>query len=420
MTDLARQFRRNLLERFLRYAGVRTTSDTVRADKGIVPSSPGELELAEIIAEELRALGIAEVAVTTHGYLCARIPAGPGCACGPPVCLLAHLDTVETVSGADVRPCVFEGYDGTAITLEGGAALDPAADAELAAAKGETIITSDGRTLLGADDKAGVAEIVTLMEILLAHREIPHGEIEIILSPDEETGHGMDFVPTQWMHSRHCLTLDGSGLGEIECECFNAWKSRVVFTGVARHTGTARPAMVNAVSLAADFVSLLPRHESPETTDGRQGFYAPHRVSGTMEDAEVTVLLRDFDAAAMEKRLKIVEQLAQAVIAGHTGSTVTVTHTRQYVNMRESLEKQPVLLNCLVRAAKSLGVTPVFKPIRGGTDGSRLTEMGYPTPNMWTGGHNFHSPTEWASLDQMEKALAVLIEFVVQFAYENI
>ncbi|MDR3312745.1 MAG: peptidase T [Spirochaetaceae bacterium] len=417
---MTKEYRQALLERFLRYVRVATDSDTDKADAGVMPSSPGERELGELIAGELGSLGASDVEVTKSGYCCARIPATVGLEKVPAICLLAHLDTAETVSGAGVRPCVFEAYDGTAIALEDGVVLDSEKDRELAAAKGQTIITSDGRTLLGADDKAGVAVIVTCAEILLKNRDVSHGEIEIIFSPDEETGHGMDAVPTRWMHAKQCLTLDGGGLGEIESECFNAWKSRIVFTGVARHTGTARPAMVNAVTLAADFVAFLPRHESPETTDGCQGFYAPHQISGTMERAEVTLLLRDFDEANMEKRKRLVERIAEAATVKFAGAACTVTHTKQYANMRDSLQKSPALLNALIKAARKLGVEPVFKPIRGGTDGSRLTEMGYPTPNMWTGGHNFHSRSEWASLEQMEKALAVLTELVVEWPNENV
>ena len=249
-----------------------------------------------------------------------------------------------------------------------------------------------------------------LQEII--QKKLPHGTIEIIFSPDEETGHGMDFVPIEWLTAKQCYTFDGSTGGEIEDECFNAWRSDVVFTGKAKHTGYARPDMVNAVSMMADFLALLPRHEAPETTDNYQGFYCPMDMSGHIEESKVSIYLRDFDAASMERRKETVELLAKAVVAKYAGSSVQVTHNMQYLNMKAKLDQQPHIMENLVKAVKMAGIEPIFRPIRGGTDGSRLTEMGIPCPNIFTGGHNFHSRMEWASLSQMAYGVLTLLNLV--------
>lgn len=401
-----------LLERFLRYARTWTTSDSSRADKGVMPSTEGQRELARVLEQELRGLGASDVSVTDNAYVCARIPAAPGMEDVPAVAFLAHMDTTEEVDGKDVKPNVIRGYDGGVIRLAGGTVLDPAEDGALAAAKGDTIITSDGTTLLGADDKAGIAVIMTALEQLLkgrTERARRHGAVEVMFSPDEETGHGMDKVPLEWFTARHGYTVDGGAAAEVESECFNAWKSEVVFTGRAMHTGTARPHMVNAVTMAADFVSFLPGQESPEATDGRLGFYAPMEISGHMESASVTLFLRDFAADGMERRKEFVEQLARAVERKNPGGKADVTHTRQYLNMAGKIGLHPRVTEDLVKAVRQAGLEPVFKPIRGGTDGARLTELGFPCPNIFTGGHNFHSRTEWASLQQMGFAVHTLL-----------
>ncbi|GMO63015.1 MAG: peptidase T [Treponemataceae bacterium] len=384
-----------ILERFLRYVKIWTTSDRAKADAGIIPSTPQQRDFAELLATELKALGADDVHVTEFCYVCARIPANVANADSRnTIAFLAHLDTVDSVPGKNVNPQVVR-------------------------KNGETFIVSDGTTLLGADDKAGIAEIMTLAELLLTDASIPHGDIEIIFPPDEETGHGMDKVPLDWMRAKQAYTLDGDDLGALEAECFNAYKSTVVFTGHAEHTGHARPNMVNAINLAADFVNMLPRHESPETTDERMGFYTPVSVHAEMESATVELFLRDFDAHAMEKRMRNVETFAQAVCQKYAGvaddgkaalATVSVTHTLQYKNMAEKMSEQAV--QKLVAAMAQCAITPRFKPIRGGTDGSRLTEIGIPTPNIFTGANAFHSRGEWACLEQMTKAVEVLVALV--------
>lgn len=400
-----------ILNRFIRYAKIYSQSSSENADKGIIPSTPQQKEFAEVLASELKELGFSDVSVSEHSYVYANIPATKGFENAKPFCLLAHMDTVEEVSGLNVNPQVFKNYDGKIIQLKNGIVLDPSKIPSLqqAADEKDTIITTDGTTLLGGDDKAGITIIVSALQYLMAHPEIPHGLIEVMFSPDEETGHGMDKVPLEKLKSKFAYTVDGGHIGELESECFNAYRSDLVFTGVSSHTNAARAnKMVNAISMASAFIQSLPRHEAPETTDGRLGFYCPLRFSGSMEEAQVSLFLRDFDKDNMERRKTMVEQLADAAAASFGGS-VKVTHIQQYLNMREGLEKVPYVKDVLIKAFKECGVEPVMTPIRGGTDGSRLTEMGIPTPNIFTGAHNYHSASEWVSLSQMVKAADIVI-----------
>ena len=400
----------SLLERFLRFVQVWTTSDSVSADSGNQPSTQNQFDLAHMLETELKSLGLEDVQVTPHCYVYGRLPATQNCEKIEPFCLFAHIDTVEEVSGKDVKPQIHENYDGKDILLKSGDIFSIQNDSALAlsAKNRETIITSDGTTLLGADDKAGVAEIMTALEYLSKNPEISHGEIEVCFSPDEETGHGMDNVPLNLIKSKYAYTIDGGHIGELETECFNAFKSEVTFTGVSVHTGTARGKLVNAITMAGNFVTNLPRHESPETTSGYEGFYAPMSVEGSIESAKVVLFLRDFDIQNMERRKSIVEKLAEST-ANSFGGKASVVHTQQYLNMKDGFKNRPDVIEKLVASYKKAGGKPVFTPIRGGTDGSRLTEMGIPCPNIFTGGHNYHSRTEWASLEQMMKAVEILI-----------
>ncbi len=409
-----------LLERFIRYVKVWSTSDSTTADENIQPSTHRQFDLAKILASELTLNGLKDVQTTEHCYVYGYLPATKGMEHVSPIGLLAHMDTVEEVSGENVNPQIHRQYDGKPIALKCNVTLDPKTDKDLALAaeKRETIITSDGTTLLGADDKAGIAAIMSAVSYLNSHNEIAHGKIEVIFSPDEETGHGMDNVPLNLITSKRCYTVDGGHIGELETECFNAWKSDITFTGKSKHTGSARPDMVNAMTMAASFVTSLPRHEAPETTDGYQGFYAPMTIEGSIETAKVCVFLRDFTLDGMEKRRKIIDTLANTAALAF-GGTVEVKHTQQYLNMREGLSKDPVVVDNLTKAYHEAQVEPVFIPIRGGTDGSRLTEMGIPTPNIFTGGHNYHARSEWCSLEQMAKACDILVNLAVIYAQES-
>lgn len=410
MLNLNSTEKNHLLERFLSYVKIWTTSDSAKADEGFQPSTTRQFDFARVLEAEMKELGLQDVQITKNAYVYGYLPASKGFEDIEPYCVLAHMDTVEEVSGENVKPQVHKEYSGEKITLATGDVLDPAADSALAeAAKNkETIITTDGTTLLGADDKAGVAAIMQMLSFLKEHQDVSHGKIEVVFSPDEETGHGMDNVPKELIKSKCAYTVDGGHIGELETECFNAYKSEVLFAGKSKHTGSARPDMVNALTTACAFVSALPRHESPETTDGYQGFYAPMSINGTMENASVTIFLRDFSKEKIEERKSFISDLAKISARGF-GAEVQVTHTFQYENMKEGLDKAPLVVKHLTEAYKRAGVTPTFVPIRGGTDGSRLTEMGIPTPNIFTGGHNYHSRTEWCSLEQMQKATEVLI-----------
>jgi len=401
-----------LLQKFLKYVQIWSTSDSIKADVGIQPSTERQFDFAKVLMQEMKEIGLQNVQITENCYVYGNLPATNGFENVEPFALLAHIDTVEEVSGENVKPQIHQNYNGEKIVLASGDILDSKNDKDLqeAAKNHETIITTDGNTLLGADDKAGVAEIMTAVEQIIS-KNIPHGKIEVIFSPDEETGHGMDNVPLNLIQSKKAYTVDGGHIGELETECFNAYKSDITFTGKSKHTGNARPDMVNAISMAASFLQNLPKHEAPETTDGKQGFFAPMSIEGTIETAKVCVFLRDFDKESMENRKNLIENLAKITAQCFSG-TVEVIHTFQYENMKEKMDKNPKVVEDLIQAYKKAGVEPIFVPIRGGTDGSRLTEMGIPTPNIFTGGHNYHSRTEWASLEQMEKATEILINLI--------
>jgi peptidase T len=399
-----------LLERFIRYAAIGTQSNMEIADSGTLPSSDSQKAFARTLASELAAIGLTDVTLDENYYILARLPASPGLEGKPSFGLCAHIDTAGDAPADNVKPQIHRNWDGKPILLQDGFSIDPAADPDLAGCTGDTIITSDGTTLLGADDKAGVAGIITMAEYLLAHPEIRHGPIEFLFSPDEETGHGMDRVPLAKLRSKAFYTVDGGQEGELETECFNAWKAEATFTGVSAHLGTARGKMVNAVTMAAAFVSALPSRESPEGTDGYYGYFCPLDIRGSTEKTTVIIFLRDFDRANMDRRLERLDAIAAGIEAQFPGGTVSLRKTCQYLNMKQKLDAVPEILALLEKAAARAGVKTYLKPIRGGTDGSRLTELGIPTPNVFTGGHNYHSRTEWASLAQMTRMVDTLIE----------
>ena len=408
-TPQAEELSQRVLQRFLRYVAINTQSDSTKADAHIMPSTPGQRKLAAMIADELEDLGLIDVRVTQSCYVYACLPSN--CQSTDSLCLIAHLDTSEEASGDNVKPQVHRAFAGGKIALEDGVVLDTQADRELAKAARarETIITSDGTTLLGADDKAGVAEIMSCLEYLVRHPDVRRVGVEVLFSPDEETGHGMDGFPRELVRAKRAYTVDGGNLGELEVECFNAVKTQVSFAGSAAHTGSARGTMVNAIFMASSFCQSLPAAERAETTDGYQGFYEPISVAGSIEKAQVTLLLRDFTAEGIKRRQEVVELLASAAAAS-AGGRFEVRHTPQYSNMKDTLDAHPDVVQSLVRAYRACGLEPTFPPIRGGTDGATLCQMGIPCPNMFTGGHNFHSKTEWASLEQMTCATRVLVE----------
>jgi tripeptide aminopeptidase len=397
------------VERFLKYASYWTTSDRRVED---TPSTPGQWDLAKALAAELRGLGVEDTELTDHCYVIARLSACPGKETAPAIGFLAHLDTSGEVSGKDVKPRLVKSYDGKPVELAGGLRLDPASDPGLAAQKGRPIIHAGGDTLLGADDKAGIAALMGAAEYLLAHPEIPHGPVEFIFSPDEETGKGLPEFPIDKLRAKACYTLDGGPLGELESECFNAWGAKVSFTGKSMHLGTARGVMANAALMAAAFAVMLPRSESPEATDGYYGYYCPLEISGDVEKAVLEVFIRDFDKDEGLRRVEALNAFAKAVEAQFPGGRVEVDAKPQYLNMKEKIEKRPEVMDKLRQAFVNSGIEIRQKPIRGGTDGSRLTEMGIPTPNIFTGGRNFHSRLEWLAVDEMAAASRLVVELI--------
>ena len=400
--------RQRLLERFLRYVRIDTTSDRHSERR---PTTDGQLELARLLADELRGIGAGEVELDPGGFLLARLPSNlpAGRPAPPQIGWIAHLDTSDAAPGAGIRPIVHDAYNGSVLRLEEGVELDPQEEPQLLRYRGETLITSDGRTLLGADDKAGLAEIVTAAEYLLIHPEVPHGDLQLIFTPDEEQGLSMERFPMEKIRARYAYTFDGGEEGTIEAECFEASKVEVSFEGVAIHTGTARGKLVNALEMAAAFVRLMPQAESPQATDGRYGFYFPLEMGGGPERARLLVYLRDFREEEVRRRLAVLEAIGAAVEAAWPGGRVRLAAHKQYANLARFLEAAPQVVSLLEEAVRRTGMEPRREIVRGGTDGARLSELGIPTPNVFTGGHNYHSRREWAALPAMVRAAAVAV-----------
>ena len=404
-----KEFYKLTVNRFLKYVRFWTTSDRRVTE---TPSTSGQWDLAKALVEELKGIGVKDVTLTDHCYVIARLPASEGKENFPTVGFLAHLDTAEEVSGKDVKACLVESYDGNPIDLCGGQCLDPALDPALAVHKGKAIIHTDGNTLLGADDKAGIAIIMGAAEFLLNHSEIGHGPLELIFSPDEETGKGLPDFPIDDVHATVCYTLDGGPLGELEWECFNAWAAQIKFSGISMHLGTARGVMVNAALMASVYAAMLPRNESPEATDGYYGYYCPLSIHGDMENAELEIFIRDFDLQKGEEKVAALDAFARAVEAQFPGGKIEVSSNVQYLNMKEKISSSPEVVEKLRQAFFNTGIEIKEKPIRGGTDGSRLTEMGIPTPNIFTGGRNYHSRLEWLSVPEMIASCRLVVELI--------
>jgi len=400
-----------LLDKFLRYIKIDTKSDP--HNTSVIPSTKCQWDLLNMLKSELNDLGINKITLNEHGYLIAvlesNLKEGEN---APVIGLMAHVDTSPDMSGTDVKPQIIENYNLKDIPLGSDYILKPSEYSDLLKHSGDTIITSDGSTLLGADDKAGIAEIMTAISWFKLNPDVPHGEIEIIFTPDEETGKGLDFFNKEWLNARCCYTIDGSELGSIEAECFNAAGFEVKFKGRVIHPGSARGKLINAVSMAGTFLGLLPANESPEATDGRYGYYSPMEIEGNLDEAKLGGILRDFDSGELTRRIEALEVYARAVEAKYPGGIVEVKTRKQYTNMFESINKDKKVIDILEESVKLAGVLPLRDIIRGGTDGSRLSEMGIPTPNIFTGGHNYHSRFEWASLNTMIKSTETIIHLI--------
>jgi len=404
--------RTGLVERFTRYVRVHTTSDR---HSDTTPSTSRQFDLARLLAQELEVIGVDDCRITEYGYVIARLPAR-GTTSTTPLCFLAHMDTAPDSSGENVHPRLWDDYSGDVIDIGHERTLDPADYPELLHYRGDTIITGDGSTLLGADDKAGVAEIMTAVAYLIEHPEISHGEIEVVFTPDEEIGRGVDKLDLRDLRSRFAYTVDGGREGSIEAECFNAYSVRVEIEGYVIHPGSAKNKMVNAVSLAGRLLSMLPQAESPEATEGRDGFYCPTEVSGNYGASRVDMIIRDFEIEEVHRRIDYIRSLAATLEKAYPPATITVTTHKQYLNMRDRIYESPFMIELLTEAVRASGAEVVMEPIRGGTDGSRLTEMGLPTPNIFTGGHNFHGPYEWIPLGSMVKATATVLNLISLWA----
>jgi len=415
-SPLAERLAPELLDRFLRYVRLDTQSSR---DSGTHPSTPGQLELGRLLVEELLALGLADAALDDGGYVMATLPAnGPAPAQAPVVGLIAHLDTSPDAPGAGVEPLVHRGYDGGPIALpRDGTVLDPDAMPELRAVVGHDLVTASGDTLLGADDKAGVAEIVTAVAHLAAHPELPRPTLRIGFTPDEEIGQGGLHFDVERFGARCAYTLDGSELGELQDETFTAAEAVLTVDGVDVHPGQATGKLVNAARLAAQVVAALPSDRlTPETTAGRDGFLHPVRVEGGAARARVEWIVRDFEDELLEQHVALLRQTAEQVLGREPRARWSLDVRAQYPNMRDHLRALPEVVAHAEAALRAEGLEPVRTPIRGGTDGSLLSARGLPTPNLFTGGHEYHSVREWASLHEMAAAAATVVRLAEAWA----
>ena len=398
-----------VLERFLRYV----TYDTqAREGSDTYPSTPGQLTLLRTLVEELRAIGIRDAGIDEHGYVTATIPATTRKADVPVIGFIAHVDTSPEMSGAGVKPIVHRAYDGRDLILpdDPTAVLRVADMPYLGECLGHDIVTASGTTLLGADNKAGVAEIMAAAERLMRSPDIPHGPIRIAFTPDEEVGQGTKYFDVAGFGARYAYTMDGGARGELEYESFSADAMTITFRGFNTHPGYAKGRMVNAIKLAARFIARLPEDRSPETTDERDGFVHPYVVDAGVDRTSVKLLIRDFNTRELAAKEDTLRELAMEVVREVRGASVDVHIEESYRNMREVLDRHPLVVEYARQAMARAGVAVHERPIRGGTDGSRLSFMGLPTPNIFAGEQNFHSRLEWVSVQDMERAVDVIVE----------
>ena len=395
-----------VLDRFLRYVQYDTQADE---NSTTYPSTEKQLVLLRDLAAELRAIGLRDAAIDEHGYVTATIPATSSKSV-PAVGFIAHVDTSPEVTGAHVKPIVHTRYDGRDIVLpdDPTAILRMSECGPLADRLGDDIVTASGTTLLGADNKAGVAEIVTAAEYLVTHPGIAHGPIKIAFTPDEEVGRGTQFFDVARFGAQYAYTMDGSLRGELEFESFSADAMTLTFVGFNTHPGYAKNRLVNSIKVAADFIQQLPRDMSPERTDGYDGFVHPYVLQGGGEKTTIRFIIRDFKTAAVKDKAQLLERLARAAATRH-GARVDIQIEEQYRNMREVLDQHPHVVDYAREAIRRAGIEVHERPIRGGTDGSKLSFMGLPTPNIFAGEHNFHSRLEWVSAQDMEKAVEVIV-----------
>lgn len=400
--------KQELLKRFTEYVKIDTQSNE---ESTTCPTTPGQLELAKVLVEELKEIGLSEVTMDANGYVMATLPANTDKTV-PVIGFMAHVDTATDLTGKGVSPQLHENYDGGDIVLNQalGVVLSPAQYPNLKNYKGQTLITTDGTTLLGADDKAGVTEIVVAMNYLLEHPEIKHGTIRVAFTPDEEIGRGPERFDVEAFGAKYAYTMDGGPLGELEYESFNAAAVKLTFKGNSVHPGTAKDKMVNALKIAMELNDKLPKVEVPEKTEGYEGFYHLISLKGEVELASSYYIIRDFDHANFEKRKANMLAEVKALQAKYGETNISVEIRDQYYNMREKIEPVKEIVDIAEQALKNLSIVPIIEPIRGGTDGAQLSFKGLPTPNIFAGGENFHGKFEFVSLESMEKATQVIIE----------
>jgi tripeptide aminopeptidase len=397
-----------VLDRFLRYVVIDTQSD---AGSPTQPSTAKQKELGRLLVDELLGIGVSDAHLDEHGYVYATIPSNTDKAV-PVICFCSHMDTAPDFTGTNVRPKVLHNYDGGDIQLSGDrkqvirVTENPALNDQI----GNDIVTTDGTTLLGADDKAGIAEIMTAAQILMDNPDIRHGTIKLLFTPDEEIGRGVDKVDLTKLAAQFAYTMDGETAGHIEDETFSADGVDIAIEGVAIHPGFAKGRMENAIKIAGAIIDRLPRNIAPETTDGREGFIHPTGLSGSMEKAAISLIVRDFEESGLADKEKRLEAIVREVMKDYPGSSYTFAVKQQYRNMKVVLDRHPQIVENAIEAIRRAGMSPVRGSIRGGTDGSRLSFMGLPCPNIFAGGHAFHSPREWISRQDMERAVATLVE----------
>lgn len=399
-----------IVERFLKYVSFDTQSDD---STGTTPSTEKQFRLAEYLVEELRSIGMSEVEMDAHGYVYATLPANVDHPV-PTIGFIAHIDTSPDASGAGVKPRIVRNYDGTDIVLDAqtGIVSTVAKFPELLDHVGEDIIVTDGHTLLGADDKAGIAEIVTAMEYLIAHPEIPHGKVRVGFNPDEEIGLGAHKFDVEKFGCEWAYTMDGSERGELEYENFNAASAKIEITGVSVHPGYAKDKMINAARVATELVQKMPQQEVPEETEGYEGFFHLTGIEGGVERATVSYIIRDHDRQRFEDRKAMLRGLVQGMNIKYGAETLRLTLTDQYRNMREKVEPMMHIVDIARQAMEEVGIRPIVKPIRGGTDGAQLSFMGLPCPNIFAGGLNFHGAHEFLPIPNLKKASEVIVHIV--------
>lgn len=408
----------SLLDRFLRYVKIDTQANELSRT---VPSTPGQLDLCRLLESECREMGLQNVSLSQFGTVMATIPATferPA----PTIAWVAHVDTAHEASGANVKPVVHRNYAGGDIVLPGDKSKIIRVDDNPALKNllGATIVTSDGTTLLGADDKAGVAVIMSAAAHLVAHPEIVHGEIRVCFTCDEEIGHGVDHLDLEQLDAACAYTLDGEGQGGVDVETFSADQAIVTVTGVNTHPSIGKGKMINALRILAEFITRVPTHHlSPETTEGREGFIHPYAIEGGVAKATARIILRDFETERLKEYDDLLQQIADDLRRKHSLAKIEVDIVEQYRNMREGLARDPRAVDKAVEAIRAAGMEPRQTIIRGGTDGSRLTALGLPTPNLATGEHNIHSPLEWTSVEEMQSAVDVLVQLAQLWGRET-